>query len=704
MVEGAWRSGDGRSGADERKSLSLAVPWVRSLVRQVPFALPLLAVAGALGEPAWTLCAMVLAWFVRRWRLLICTVLCALAAYAHSALLERQGEALQTALQQGGAVSLEGTVARELGNGFILAVDGGTRVALRGAPSFAVGSRVRAIGLRRQSEPPPVKGMFDAEAWMRGLGLAADLDAQEVVFLGHSYSFASLMGLAATAREGLARRLMPPGTESDARRQVLCALALGEKSAADEETMGVFRRGGCLHAFAVSGLHVGIVAGILAWALYSMRLDPSLIRLLIAALAGAYVLLTGMAVPALRAYLMLVLLLGGIHFRRRAQALNLLCFAALLILLLWPWQWHNAGFRLSFAVYGAICLVARFGMSPGRWFAPDEYLPRRLYNKFDRMRSKADYALRGLVLVSLAAWLASLPITYREFHSFNLNGILTNICIAPVLPAAMGLGLATIILGWVPFVGPAIEWLALQVGGALLAVVSFCGGWNNACLPAAAPQPAGACMVLSTGYGNSVCVLGNPGLLLDSGNRETAIYRTEPALFHAGFSPAAFLSTRPTAAGQGGLGLLQGSWPEMRILTVAAGRENMRFRTSAGEYTVYAPPADIPRKPAANLAPVVLWKSGSGSVLYVGDASMLTYEACIRKGVRADTVILGSNPACPVDAGIAMEESGASRLVLLPSYAQGKALPGLRESKATRVSESRPMLLLPPRLTREPNP
>lgn len=651
------------------------LPWVRLLVVQAPFALPLLAVSGILESSSWgNLCvalSVALAWYSSRWRLFACTLLCAMLAFFQQLWIKSQADALQGALERQGHVVMEGTVQRTLAHGFILKEgSGGVRMAVRGGSLLpGVGDKVRVTAVASPSQPPPVKGMFDRKTWERGQGVAASLDCVELARLGAPFSWELVKGIAGRVRDRLASRLMPQGTEGDVRRQVLCSLSLGEKARAERETMDVFRNGGCLHAFAVSGLHVGLVACILGSFFSFFRISPGLWRLLLVVLTGVYVLVTGLAAPALRAYLMLALMLGGIQWRRRANLLNLWCFAALLILLMWPWQWNNAGFRLSFAVYGAIALAVGYGRDARAWFGPDSYLPRRLYGRWDSILRYADCALRGVALVSLAAWLISLPLTIDSFHAMNTYGFLTNMAIAPVLPVVMFLGLVSLGVGWVPVLGAFADWLSVQASGILVAIVGFFASWPGAYLPAAPPQPADSGMVLHVGYSRSICLLGNPGLLIDTGNRENARFQTVPALFHAGFSPAALVLTRPSASFGGGAPLVQASWPHLRTLAAGPGRGTFSFRSTAGQYTVYAAPLSSPRKPEACQAPIVRWECGGKVALYVGDASMLTYETLPRDARRADMVILGHNAAYPVDASLLAEESGARQMVMLPSAA-----------------------------------
>lgn len=335
----------------------------RRFIQGAPLFLPLLAVVGAIGGGGgWGISAVafLLAAAGRAWRVGLCALLCATAAGLHTRMRDERADAFRALAETEELVQLCGTVERELQRGCVLNTGwNGVRVVLRGSVPFRTGDLVQVRAIWREPLPASLPGVFDAVAWMQGQGIAASVDFVEGRKLGKPLSLRTLQSWGLYVRERLARRLMPPGTESDSSRQVLCALVLGDKGSAEFETMEGFRNGGCLHAFAVSGLHVGLVSGVLWCLLRMLRVRPVVIRPLLLVCVGAYVLMTGCAVPALRAYLMLVVLLAGYMLQRRVNLLNTWSFAALLILMVEPSQLYNAGFLLSFGVYAALCIGLR---------------------------------------------------------------------------------------------------------------------------------------------------------------------------------------------------------------------------------------------------------------------------------------------------------------------------------------------------------
>jgi competence protein ComEC len=136
------------------------------------------------------------------------------------------------------------------------------------------------------------------------------------------------------------------------------ALSVGDTRGLDERDWEVLRATGITHLIAISGLHVGLVAGfgaLLMAALY--RLWPAAgLRLplpqaaAVAALlsAAAYTALAGFALPTVRTLLMIGAALLAVLLRRRGEARQAFALALLAVLLVDPLSLLGAGFWLSF--------------------------------------------------------------------------------------------------------------------------------------------------------------------------------------------------------------------------------------------------------------------------------------------------------------------------------------------------------------------
>lgn len=149
---------------------------------------------------------------------------------------------------------------------------------------------------------------------------------------------------------------------------ILVALAIGERTGITQEQWQVFRATGTSHLVAISGLHIGLLAGIVflitrrLWpycgnvALYLA--SPRAAALSALLMAAFYAALSGFAVPAQRALIMLTIVMLSIFWRHKVQSSQVLSFALFSVLLFDPVSVLSPGFWLSFAAVAIIGLAA----------------------------------------------------------------------------------------------------------------------------------------------------------------------------------------------------------------------------------------------------------------------------------------------------------------------------------------------------------
>lgn len=149
---------------------------------------------------------------------------------------------------------------------------------------------------------------------------------------------------------------------------VLVALAIGERTGITQEQWQVFRATGTSHLVAISGLHIGLVAGFIffiirrLWPYYGSAAltlaSPRAAALGALFIAVFYAALSGFAVPAQRALIMLTVVMLSIFWRHKVQSSQILSLALLSVLLLDPVAVLSPGFWLSFAAVVIISIAA----------------------------------------------------------------------------------------------------------------------------------------------------------------------------------------------------------------------------------------------------------------------------------------------------------------------------------------------------------
>lgn len=182
------------------------------------------------------------------------------------------------------------------------------------------------------------------------------------------------------ARNSLSRaidQLYPPWSAEGRNGAVLKAILLGDRSALDSGIVEPFRQSGLYHLLVIAGLHVGLLALLVAGGLRLMGLGRTSRNLVLLAVLLMYALIVEQRAPTLRATLMLGIFIVGRLLDRDHTALNAIGLAALALLFARPARLNDSGFQLSFAAALIIAGVA----APVLALTTEPY--RRALNKLD---------------------------------------------------------------------------------------------------------------------------------------------------------------------------------------------------------------------------------------------------------------------------------------------------------------------------------
>ncbi len=268
---------------------------------------------------------------------------------------------------------------------------------------------------------------------------------------------------------------------------VAIALMTGERGAIDHRQLEALRHSGLAHLLAISGLHMGLVAG---WLFLFARLAFCLFERVavryavkkwaaVIALIGAafYLVLTGATVPTQRAFVMAGIVLLAVILDRSAMSMRLVACAAALVLLWRPESLLSASFQLSFAAVVALIAVyeavsPRFSVWRSRW----------------SLWRRGGLYLASVALTTLVASAATAPYALYHFNQIASLGIAANVIAVPtmafwVMPSGL-LAMLAMPLG--------LEWLPLWLMGqgitVVLAVAREVAGWPHAVLRFASPE------------------------------------------------------------------------------------------------------------------------------------------------------------------------------------------------------------------------
>jgi len=216
---------------------------------------------------------------------------------------------------------------------------------------------------------------------------------------------------------------------------------------------------GTVHLLAISGLHVGIVAGALFLSLRLVFVPRRRAVILVAAAIVFYTLLTDARPPAVRAMILVLAFCASTYLGRPQLAFNSLAAAALVVLALSPADLFRTGVHLSF-----VCVAGLMWFAP-RWFATGsgQDVIERLLAKQQTLASRIGWmcwrSLRRLTLVGAMMWVLTLPLVMARFHLFAPAGVVLNTVLWLPMGVALVSGFGVLLLGWlVPPLAAVFGW------------------------------------------------------------------------------------------------------------------------------------------------------------------------------------------------------------------------------------------------------
>lgn len=318
---------------------------------------------------------------------------------------------------------------------------------------FLAGQCVRITGVLQPPQGPRAPGLFDYHEHLRRQGIHFQLRAESEA----DWSLAP--GNTVTA-PGWSERFirwaklaLAHGQPDDGSLRLQWAMTLGWKAALTDEVAEPFMRSGTLHIFAISGLHIALIAGILIQLASVVRIPRHHCWLVVIPIIWGYTVATGLQASAIRSTIMMTVIIGGWALKRPPNLLNSLFTSALIILGWQPQQLFQASFQLSFLVVLSIALL----LPPvekwcQRWFDPDPLLPRDLRPAWRRSLDLPARWLVTSIATSVAAWLGSLPLTAYYFHLLTPGSLAANLLVVPVSSLALASSVASLLTyGWAPW-------------------------------------------------------------------------------------------------------------------------------------------------------------------------------------------------------------------------------------------------------------
>lgn len=349
-----------------------------------------------------------------------------------------------------------------------------TRRAIEG---LRPGDRVALRGVLLPPPAPAAPGAYDfqRQAWFDRLG-GVGFVVGDVRRLP-SDAVPTWQQRLNAARQAMVERTLAvlPGAAG----AVAAALLTGEQGAIPSAALEAMRDSGLAHLLSISGLHIGLVASIVFFAVRGgLALIPAVALrwpikkwAAVAAFAAItfYMLFASPGVPTQRSWLMTSVVLFAVLIDRTAITMRLVAWAAAVVLLLKPESLLGPSFQMSFAAVVALIAV---------WEATRE--------RFTMARGGAGFVRRawlGLLAVSmttLVAGFASAPYALYHFNRFAAFGVVANLLAVPitslwVMPWAV-LAFPLYLLGLEEYALGPMGWGV----DAILLIAEYVAGWGGA--------------------------------------------------------------------------------------------------------------------------------------------------------------------------------------------------------------------------------
>ena len=214
---------------------------------------------------------------------------------------------------------------------------------------------------------------------------------------------------------------------------VAAGLVTWDARAITKDDFEALRASNLYHIIAISGEHMVVIAGVIFISLRMLALlalpkrlslrpqVKSIAAAITLVLITAYLFVTGTPISAVRAYVMIVLVLLAVLLRRHVDPMRSLSITAFIMLVATPSDLLDPGFELSFAATLAIVALVESTLLRAR--------AQREEHRFTRMV----YLFLTMILISVVAEIATTPIVISQFNNVSLYGVFANMLATPIM-------------------------------------------------------------------------------------------------------------------------------------------------------------------------------------------------------------------------------------------------------------------------------
>jgi competence protein ComEC len=249
--------------------------------------------------------------------------------------------------------------------------------------SFRIGDKVCIIGDVGEPTVPHLPGGFDYAEYLKLHHISGTIKTDNITKIGHPWSIWWF-------KDALNQYLEHCFPEEA--RVHIKGLLFGDRSGFNEEFSDSLSDNGLVHLFAVSGLHIGLIIGMISWLFQKLKWKS--VNTFLIVLLAIYMIVTAFAPSIVRAILMFYLTLANKRFGWRLSSLDVISIVFIGLMLINPYYLLDIGFCLSFLVATMIIMLSPHLRSYKNW--------------------------QQVLIISFASQWLTLPIIINFRHEFNV--------------------------------------------------------------------------------------------------------------------------------------------------------------------------------------------------------------------------------------------------------------------------------------------
>jgi len=326
-------------------------------------------------------------------------------------------------------------------------------------------------------------GQFDTAKYLarRNVFIAALVKSRDGIELLENKGKGIFTKIKSKFRETATQALLGDLSIEDRNRGLLEALLLGYRGNIDSATYEAFRKTGLLHFISLSGLHLGILAGIIWWLCKTAGLMKRARAIICIIAICIFLLIVPPRAPTVRAAIICFVFCVSFFFRRKSNSLNTLSLAAIILLLIRPTGLFEAGWQLSFAsVLGILLFTGRIEGFLYEKVTDSFWIKKILKMKlFFRVPPAIGSYFLKLFSIALAAWLGGAGFVLYHFYMINPFTSIWKLAMFPLVGLILTIGYLKIILSFLLPSAAAV--LGLMVDGLsdlLIRIVERIASWH----------------------------------------------------------------------------------------------------------------------------------------------------------------------------------------------------------------------------------